>query len=302
MLDQANDLRRLARQSGFRPARASASTLTPAPPRPKLIVVTSGKGGVGTTTIAVNLAVAIAQQGFKTVLADTDPNSAATATLCRIEERFTIADLIASRRTIDEVLQPGPGGIRVLPGTWGLTQPQDHTANDHERFIKQLVGLGDAAQMVVLDVGNQANRSVRRFWQAADSILLVTTPDITSVMNSYAAIKLLSPGLGRISVRPIVNMANQQSVADDVHTRLYRACTRFLAYRPESAMFVPEDPYVPAAARRSESFVLAAPNGPASRQINRLALALLGATMPGARGATAATEGERLKALLLKRA
>src|SRR3989304_8316814 len=112
MHDQANDLRRLVRES-----RTPASA--PAPLRPTLLVVAGGKGGVGTTTLAVNLAVALAQRGRRTVLVDADPDTADAAILCRLPEHHTVADVLAPRRAPAEALQPVPGGRRVLPRARG---------------------------------------------------------------------------------------------------------------------------------------------------------------------------------------
>ena len=118
--DQANRLRQLVRNCTVADSPGGNA-------RPVLVVVTSGKGGAGTTTTAVNLAVASAQTGWRTVLVDADCRGGDAAILCGIQERYTLADVQAGRRTVREALQPAPGGVQLLPGAWGLEQQRQHS-------------------------------------------------------------------------------------------------------------------------------------------------------------------------------
>src|SRR3984893_10444594 len=154
MHDQANELRLLARQW--------ATELEPASDAPRTIVVSAGKGGVGTTTIAVNLATALARQGCRTVLVDADFSGPDAALLCGIESRDTIADVLSGRRSVHEVLQPGPGGIQVLPGVWPTGAIPNCSPTAQERLLHELDHLGRHAEIIVLDVGSGLNHVVRR--------------------------------------------------------------------------------------------------------------------------------------------
>jgi flagellar biosynthesis protein FlhG len=268
-IDQANALRRLALDIGV-PGRRAATD------RAKLVVVTSGKGGVGTTTLAVNLAVALAGRRRRAVLADAALNGGDAVRLCRIPERFTVADVLAGRQSARDVLEAGPGGIEVLPGAWGLNHAGEFPPAVQDRFVEELRSLGENNDWVVVDAGSGANRMVQRLWQAAECILLITTGDAAAVMNAYAAVKVLSSGKDLATIRSVVNMASDEASAAEIHLRLARACLRFLGVRVRGAGFVPNDPYVPAAAKRQEPFVLAAPNSPAARRIDDLADMVLG--------------------------
>ena len=261
MHDQANDLRRLVR-------REIASKAAPRAERPKMIAVASGKGGVGATTIAVNLSVAFAQRGRRTVLVDADGGDARI--LCRLDERHTLADVLAGRCVVREVLQPGPGGIDVLPGAWGLGDLADCSAESQQRLIGQLMDLGNRADLIVVDAGNGSSRLIKRFWQAADQVLLVATPELTAVMDAYASIKVLAAGDDSIAIRPLVNMANGPVDVDDVHSRLARACLRFLGIRLPDAAWMSLDPRVAAGGKTQQPFVLAEPAGQPALEIYRL--------------------------------
>ena len=111
MVDQATELRKLVSQADRDPADEAGRV-------PRLLVLSGGKGGVGVTTLAVNLSVALSRRGNRVVLVDADLYRADVATLCGLEERGNVADVLSARRDIHEVLQRGPAGIQVVPGLW----------------------------------------------------------------------------------------------------------------------------------------------------------------------------------------
>lgn len=265
MPDQANDLRQLVLRNG-------RGALHDAPP-PKLIVVAGGKGGVGTTTLAVNLSVALARQGRRTVLVDADFAGPDCAALCRLDERYGGADVLAGRRTVHEVLQLGPGGVQVLPSARGSTEAADCTPQAQDRLLAQLESLGPHADVVVIDAGSGSGRVMRRFWEAADAVLLVTHPDTVAVMDAYAAVKLICrEHPPRATICCVANCATDEIAAADVHERLDRACRRFLGLNLVSAGFVPFDPCVPRAAAEQHPFLIDAPEGTAALGLERLAV------------------------------
>ena len=265
MHDQASELRQLVRQGN------TVAPTAPSPPPPKLLVLTGGKGGVGTTTIAVNLAVVLARQGQRTVLVDADPQGGDAAVLSGVEERYTLADVLDAQRTVDEVLRPGPGGLRVLPAAWARSDASEAPAAAHQRLIADLKGLGTQVDSIVVDAGNGLNRLVRQFCQAADLVLLVSTPEPASVMDAYASIKVLASNGDSVPIHTLVNMARARPSAAEVHSRLAQACLRFLAVQVNGVGYVPYDPLVTKAGRAGEPLVTRTPNCRSARQIRRLA-------------------------------
>ena len=263
MHDQAEDLRQLVRRRAA-PAVADST-------RPRLVCVAGGKGGVGATTIAVNLAGGLARHGPRTVLVDADPRGGDARMLCHLEPRHTIADVLAGRCTVDDALQTARGGFGVLPGAWAQGDLSDVAAEAQKRLIEQLHGLGRRADFVVVDAGNGLGSFTRRFWQAADLVVLVTTPELTSVMDAYASVKVLAAGNGSIHVRPLVNMVSGANDAAGVYARLSRACLRFLGIRLGEGAYVPNDSRAAEAGRSGVPFVLAEPACRAARQLRRLA-------------------------------
>jgi flagellar biosynthesis protein FlhG len=263
MHDQADELRVLARQW--------ASEAKPAAGGPRKIVVSAGKGGVGTTTVAVNLAAALGRQGCRTILVDADFSGADAAMLCGIESRDTIADVLSGRRSVHEVLQPGPGGIQVVPGIWSPGSIPDCSPSAQQRLLRELDHLGRHAEVVVLDAGSGLNHIVQRFWQAADELLVVTTVEAVSIMDAYAAIKLLLAERVPPVVCTVVNQSPEAGVAIGVHARIAQACQRFLGLRVDRGGSVPWDSSVALANRSGQPLVIENPAAPAAREIERMA-------------------------------
>jgi flagellar biosynthesis protein FlhG len=264
MRDQADELRNLM----LRVARQHAALHGP-PPR--LVLLCGGKGGVGVTTLGVNLAVALAHQAARVVLVDADLYRSDVAALCGVEELHNVADLLGGGRDIHEVLQRGPAGIQIVPGVWAPDRQAELGEGAQRRLIAQLCQLGRHADLVLVDTGSGAGDSLRRFWQAADDLLLVTTPDDVSVMDAYAAIKTRLPAQNRPRMRLIVNRAASPEQAADVHRRLDQSCRRFLDAQISLLGSVAADDAFAAAAAASVPLVIQAAHSRAALEIERLA-------------------------------
>jgi len=265
MRDQADELRQLVLRT------AASARIATAPP-PPMIVVSGGKGGVGATSMAVNLTVVLAKLGRRAVLVDADLNQPDATALCNVKEADTVADVLSGRKTVHEVLQPGPAGIQILPGTWAPQRLTDCPPLAQQRMLTELGRLGAHADVIVLDVGNKVDTVTERFWQAANLVLLVTTSEAAAIMDSYAAIKLLAP---RAPIAPqictLVNKATQDPAADDVGMRIQQAALRFLNLEVKQTPHIPEDQEVLQAERARRPFVLHRPESRAARAMENVA-------------------------------
>lgn len=265
MHDQASELRQLVR-------RASGAEEPAAENAPQMIIVCGGKGGVGTTTLAVNLAVALARLGPRIVLVDGDFDVPDVAELCQLQEAECITEVLSGRRSVQEVLQSGPAGVEVLPGAWAAECAPYCSAPMQQRLIDQLKG--QQADMIVVDAGSGLKNSVRRFWDAADLVLMVTTPDAVSILDAYTAIKALQAGSPDASVCTLVNRAPSAIKAKDVHQRIAQVSHRFLGIRVKAAGNVLEDDSIRWASKAPGPMVLQSPRSAAARSIERIAQTL----------------------------
>ncbi len=265
MRDQATELRKLVLRSMRREAASAGDA-------PRLLLMAGGKGGVGTTTLAVNLSVAMALNGARVVLVDADLFRSDVATLCGLSDQANVGDVLTARRDIHEVIQLGPAGVQVIPGLWARGDLTEVSETRLERMIKQLRSLRQHADVVIIDAGNGAGKIAQRFWHAADEIVLTTTPDTMAVMDTYAAIKVLGTAVSS-TIRILVNQADD-TTADNVFQRLSQSCQRFLSRKVHSLGFVAADSTVKDAARAACPLMFHAPDAQAAKCIQKIATTL----------------------------
>ncbi len=244
-----------------------------------MIVFAGGKGGVGVSTLAINIAIALVDQGLRAVLVDADLYRADIAPLCGLTERGHVGDILTARRDIHEVLERGPGGILVVPGVWAPDHEIPFSQHAQHRLVKQVQSLGRHADIVLVDVGSASADAVHRFWFAADEVVLVTTADSVSVMDCYATIKTaLNTGVAPDCMRLIVNKAASEKEAEGVYRRIAQSTQRFLQRQIAWLGCVPHDDRVTRAMTEKTPMALAAPESPITEALHSMAAILIAAT------------------------
>lgn len=262
--DQAHRLRKLVHRSAD----------SAAPPRegaPRLIAVVGAKGGVGTTTVAVNLAIALAREGRRTLLVDADMQRADVAAQCALPDGYCLADVMSGRRTLHEAIRLGPAGVQILPGRWGANAADEWSVRTQDRLVRDLRALGPHADIVLLDVGATIAPPTRRFWRDADDVVLVTSPDRVAVMDAYAMIKAQFDASQDARVAILVNQASDAACGQDAQVRLQRACRRFLGLEARALGVLPYDVSVGVAATVVQPVLLHAPACVTAQEITRVA-------------------------------
>jgi flagellar biosynthesis protein FlhG len=267
--DQAHQLRQMVTSQDMTPLEDGRDDV--GGPHAKLLVVTGGKCGVGTTTIAVNVAAAMARRGTRVVLVDLDWNRNDVANMCGLEPQMGLADVIEGTRPITEALQLAPAGLRVLGGANKVGASHAFRQESLERLIATLRSLGRSADCIIADAGCGATQLARTFWRAADAVLLVTTPDAVALMDSYATAKALLDPRRRPRLQVVVNQAVHELQAQEVYQRLSQSCGRFLGQRTDWAGFVPLDPALAALSAPTRPAIMQSPTLPSSRALDRVA-------------------------------
>ena len=242
--------------------------------RATVIAITSGKGGVGKSNIAVNLAVTFAGAGKEVVLLDADLGLANVDVLCNMELPFNLSHVIARKKDLREVMYKAPGGFRLIGGASGLARMADLTDFDRQRLVDALVELEQSADIILIDTGAGISPNVLSFTRAADDVLVVTTPEPTAVTDAYAMVKVISKDNQPRRVSLLVNQARNAGEAQAVFERISTVAKKFLNVRVLDAGHVLSDEEVRSAVRKRTPFVIGSPRCHASQGVSLLAMRL----------------------------
>jgi flagellar biosynthesis protein FlhG len=241
----------------------------------RVIAITSGKGGVGKTHVTVNLAIAFAQRGRKVLIVDGDVGLANVDILLDEAPRFTLADVMSGEKTLDEVLVHTSHGVSILPGTSGLIEMSEMSDTDRMRLLESLGDLDESFDTVLVDTAAGIGANARFFAGAAQEVLVVATPEPTSLADAYAMIKVLVRRCGMDRIALVVNQATHEIEAKEVFQRLSLLTSRFLSVVLALAGYIPTDPHVRESVMAQRPVLTAYPTAPSSVAFGRLADAIL---------------------------
>ncbi len=266
-MDQAARLRALI--SGDDRASATATI-----ERPEglghIIAVTSGKGGVGKTTVAVNLATLIAETGKSVLLVDADLGLANVDVMLGIDATRHLGHLLTGAFSAEEIAVDGPRGMRVISGGSGLRELADANANDRKIILEKLLGYCRQYDCTIIDTSPGISGDVTDFLQSASEILVVTTPEPTALRDTYAALKTISIRLPETPVRIVVNSASARQAADSV-AAVNAVASKFLGKNYTNYNNIEPDELVRRSVRERRVLVDSFPRSHASDCIRKLA-------------------------------
>jgi flagellar biosynthesis protein FlhG len=243
--------------------------------RTAFVGVISGKGGVGKTNLAVNVAIAARELGARVLVVDGDLGLANVDVLLGLTPSRSAADVLDGRAALGDVVTQGPRGIHVLPAA---AARKDLTALRPRELAALLVPLFRAAQaydLVLVDTGAGIGPSVLGLAAACERLLLVTTPEPTAFADAYAMLKVAGRELQGIPVELVVNETRASHEARRTHHRLCKLARRFLTQAPPLAAAIPQDAFLVQAVSRQRAVVDSFPSAPSSRVFQRLAVRLL---------------------------
>lgn len=195
---------------------------------PRVICVTSGKGGVGKTNIVANLAYCLARLGQRVVVLDADLNLANIDVLLGLTPRYNLNHVFLGEKTLSEIMVSGPGGIAILPASSGILELAELTEEQKLYFLSEMAELGDRIDILLIDTAAGINKNVIYFTLAAEERIIVLTPEPTSLTDAYAMIKVLSTRHDVKKFRILVNSAQSEKEGLAVFRQLTLVADRFL--------------------------------------------------------------------------
>ena len=243
-----------------------------------MIAITSGKGGVGKTNIAVNLAIAIRRMGHRVLVIDADLGMANVDVLLGAASRKHLLDLLRPDVGLTDVMVETPYGIRYISGGSGIEKAMDYDHAEKLLLQQKLADCAAHADIIIVDTGAGLGRNVMDFILAADEVLLVTTPEPTSLTDAYAVMKAYSIYAVQKNLRLIINRVYEPKESREVMAKLERAAEKFLHMPVACLGYVFEDTAVTKAVRRQTPIIEAEPGSAAARCIEALAKALVTGT------------------------
>lgn len=248
----------------------------------RVIAVTSGKGGVGKTNIALNLAIELQKLGKMTIVLDADMGMANVHLLAGINPEHDLMDLIAKNARISDLIMEGPEGIGIIPGGGGIVGLADSTKHERKKIILALQQIEQAADVVIVDTGAGMAANVRDFLVAADELLFVLTSDITSLADAYGLLKVLHNDnhLAEKPIYSVVNMAETLKEAADIALRFSSCAEKFLGREVINLAYLMKDTSVRGATVRRKPYTVFKPHSRISKNTRNLAAALMQNEMP----------------------
>lgn len=226
----------------------------------QVIAVTSGKGGVGKTSVAVNLSLALAKRGRRVVLLDGDLGLANIDVLLGLTPKYTLADLIDDRCALSDVLLLGPAGVRIASAASGDKSMANLSRAQHAGLIQAFNDIADTLDVLVIDTATGMGESVVSFVKASQEILLVVCDEPASIADTYALIKLLSIGHGINRFRVLANMVLNHDEGGYLFTKLANLVNQFLDVSLQYVGAVPYDERVRKAGRKQGAVCEIYPN------------------------------------------
>lgn len=268
MIDQAEALRSLVRDKIIF-ARADAR-----PKRVYTVAVTSGKGGVGKTSLAVNLSILLCRAGRSVRLVDADFGLSNAEVLLGVTPKHTLEDVVRGRVSVADAWVDSPGGVKLLSSGSGLEAMANIDGATGVELMNSLLGSVADGEIIVIDTAPGIDESVLSLLSVADEVLMVTTPEPTSITDTYAAIKVLTTAVPRAEITLVANCCANPTQAGAVADGLAGICNRFLNRSFQRHEYMPYDSSVGRAIQCQRPFAIHTTHSPAASWLRRLAIKL----------------------------
>lgn len=259
------------------PVSAEKVADVPLKPLGKVVAVTSGKGGVGKTFVSANLAAALAKRGMRVLVLDADLGLANLDVVLNLYPKVTLHDVFQGKAKLEDAIVKAPGGFSVLLAGSGMVEYSRLTPEVRNEFLNIMSGLVPHYDIVLLDTGAGISDVVLFAVSLASEVIVVATPEPTSLTDAYATIKVLVGQQKRQTIRMVINQTARLGDGRAITVQLQQVLDRFVTTEPGRPIKlvhmgdIPADPSVRQAVMRRQLLVQSAPGCPASLAITQLA-------------------------------
>ncbi|MBV7272203.1 MinD/ParA family protein [Clostridium thailandense] len=277
MLDQAQKLRQLVEQQKKDNIEEKDNNVEPKEniSKPRIITVTSGKGGVGKSNFVVNLSIALQKIGKKVLIFDADMGLGNDDVLMGFLPKYNVYDVIFGGKKIEDVLVEGPFGVKLLPGGTGISRIEQMTDKQRDDFLDKLSYLEDL-DYIIMDTGAGVNRDVLGFISCCEELILITTPEPTSLTDAYSLLKAVSHFKIRQDAKVIVNRVMDANEGENTFNKFNSAVKKFLNVELQYLGQLTDDKKLIQAVRKQQPFLISYPNSDVARDIDYIASKIIG--------------------------
>ena len=244
----------------------------------QVIAVTGGKGGVGKTNIAVNLAVSMSMEGLDVMLFDADLGLANVDVVLGMQPKHTLADVVSGEKSLADVVVDGPEGLRIIPAASGVANMVEMQISDQEQLIRQLSDQLMPPDVLIVDTGAGIDQTVQTFVAACQSAVLVVCDEPASLTDAYALMKVLRAKKDLRRFEILANQVDNPLQGKQLFERIASVCDRYLDVELGYLGAIPTDMYLRRAVQERRALVSAYPRSPAAvairdagRRLNRQA-------------------------------
>jgi flagellar biosynthesis protein FlhG len=254
VFDQASSLRELMRNAQ-KEKNLLMSNINYQPKIPTVLAISGGKGGVGKTLTTANLGLCMARMGMRTLLIDGDFGLANLDVVLNLRPQFTLDDVLCGERHLKDIIMTGSEGVRVIPSSSGVMRVPELDKLQKLMLLDQIESLDEEFDVVLIDTPAGVSKNVQYWTSSAAEVIMVVTPEPTSLADCYASIKILSQMTAENSFKLIVNMVRNDVEAKKIYEKISTLSDEYLQVRVDYLGYIPFDESVRNSVRERVPYV-----------------------------------------------
>jgi len=237
----------------------------------RVIAVASGKGGVGKTNVSVNLGISLSKLGNRVLLMDADMGLANVDIMLGLQTEYNLSHVLDGKKTLQEVIVEGPGGLKVIPAASGVRRMAQLSAMENAGIINAFSELSGDLDVLIVDTAAGIADSVVSFCRAAQEVVVVVTDEPASITDAYALIKVLSRDYQLTRFRLLANMSRSPAHGQQLYEKLAKVCEQFLDVSIDYLGTVPFDHDLREAVQKQVPVTVHRPNSISAKAFQAMA-------------------------------